>query len=191
MKPEWLFGSATGPYRYDNNIWSEETATFFSTNLPRRWYGMPLRFCRRVFRCCALSTARPGRFLVLPPEPQDASFGYPSHRVLVCARPEGAKTNRPRATPRGCGTTNPRRPERATQSGRIHHLCRPFRAQVTCRAAHPGRCPGLVCGCPLGAKGRTRHFNACASGWCEELPCRVTGLGKPTGSSAERHLPCP
>ena len=54
----------------------------------------------------------------------------------------------------GRKTTKSRRPERAQHPHRVGRVCRPFRARGASWTRYPGRCPGLVCGCPFGASGR-------------------------------------
>jgi hypothetical protein len=112
-------------------------------------------------------------------------------------RPAGAVTYQPRATPWE-HVHHPRpSPERAKQNSVFHgslrhrasrELCRPFRAWGSLESLFPGRCPGLACRFPYGAKSKkTQHqnwrvglvwarpwprwFTCCRSpGWPIELP---------------------
>jgi hypothetical protein len=75
-------------------------------------------------------------------------------------RPERAKTYQPGATPRVYETKGDLRPERAQQIRRISRLYRPFRAWNTFCFRDPGRCPGLIYGCPCGASAKAQHQNS-------------------------------
>src|SRR5579863_6698265 len=63
-------------------------------------------------------------------------------------RPETGKSNRPQAL-KGRDTGPP--------------MFRPFRAQESTCDPIPGRCPGLICGCPFGATDKDAGIDATVS----------------------------
>ena len=68
---------------------------------------------------------------------------------------EGAATNQPGASP---GVSVDRLaicPERAKPH---HALVPPFQGLIDVDIVIPGRRPGLICGCPFGAKSRNRRL---------------------------------
>ena len=72
-------------------------------------------------------------------------------------RPEGAATDQPRASP----WDHEVKPS-STLKGRhkAPEMFRPFRARVSTSDPIPGRCPGLICGCPFGAKEKDTGLHA-------------------------------
>ena len=79
-------------------------------------------------------------------------------RLSVICRPEGAATIQPRATPWGRSDrlTPALKALKGRYRGRYPHVPRPFRARVGRVDRSPGRCPGLMCRGPFGAKSDIR-----------------------------------
>jgi hypothetical protein len=71
--------------------------------------------------------------------------------------PRRGRTNQPRATPWDLEVKPILSPERALH-GPV--MFRPFRAHVSTSNPIPGRCPGLICGCPFGATDKDAGIDA-------------------------------
>ncbi len=109
-------------------------------------------------------------------------------------RPKGAVTNQPRATPWEHFHREHPGPVRAKQNAvfhvRLRHrnsrdLWRPYRACASLESPFPGRCPGLKCCFPFGAKFQiTQHRYAASRGLTFPVPSARAGP-TPTGRASE------
>ena len=81
------------------------------------------------------------------------------YRVLEFC-PEGAKQISPGQRP---GDRKPNRPRALKGRDTCRVMFRPFRAQVSASDPLPGRCPGLICGCPFGATDHDAGIDATVS----------------------------
>ncbi len=109
-------------------------------------------------------------------------------------RPKGAITNQPRATPWDHAKQPRPCPERAKQNAVFHvrlrhrnsrELWRPYRACASLESRFPGRCPGLKCCFPFGAKFQiTQHRYAASRGLPFPVPSARAGP-TPTGRASE------
>jgi len=110
---------------------------------------------------------------LLTPPPPAARFGVAPFRL----RPAGAITNQPRATPWERQTTRINTALKghdkdrllasmATSSGAggIEQFFRPFQGSPQHVFRIPGRCPGLICCGPFGAKSKERNTKSRALG---------------------------
>jgi hypothetical protein len=68
--------------------------------------------------------------------------------ALFWISPRRGRTNQPRATPGEWEFPRNTSPQRAEQG--VGDVA-PLQGSVGCVAMDPGRCPGLICGCPFGA----------------------------------------
>ena len=57
-------------------------------------------------------------------------------------------------------------------------LFRPFRARAWLLNVVPGRCPGLICDCPLGATTQRRNIKTCAVGLVWPIPLNDVATGE-------------
>ena len=101
-------------------------------------------------------------------------------------RPEGETTCQTRATPWEPGFQGSACPERAPQFSGLaisqspvnRILFRPFRARAWLLNVVPGRCPGLICDCPLGATTQRRNIKTCAVGLVWPIPLNDVATGE-------------